>query len=69
MPSVPIGTMPGWLHGFAVHQPVTPVIEALRALLLDRPVGDSAWQALSWCGGILALAVAVSGVLFRRRTA
>lgn len=66
---VPIDTMPGWLHGFADHQPVTPVIEALRALLLDRPVGDSGWQALAWCGGILAVAVALSGTLFRRRAA
>ncbi|MGW2331218.1 ABC transporter permease [Streptomyces sp. NPDC001700] len=66
---VPIDTMPGWLHGFAAHQPVTPVIEALRALLLDQPVGDSGWQALAWCGGILAVAVALSGMLFRRRTA
>ncbi|MBI0298295.1 ABC transporter permease [Streptomyces sp. PRKS01-29] len=65
---VPIDTMPGWLHGFAEHQPVTPVIEALRGLLLDRPVGDSAWQALAWCGGILVVAVGLSGVLFRRRT-
>ncbi|WP_435838478.1 ABC transporter permease [Streptomyces antimycoticus] len=66
---VPIDTMPGWLHGFAQHQPVTPVIEALRGLLLDRPAGDSAWQALVWCGGILAVAAGLSGVLFRRRTA
>ncbi|WP_431775638.1 ABC transporter permease [Streptomyces cucumeris] len=66
---VPIDTMPGWLHGFAQHQPVTPVIETLRALLLDRPAGDSAWQALVWCGSILAVAIALSGVLFRRRTA
>ncbi|MFD5385021.1 ABC transporter permease [Streptomyces sp. NPDC127074] len=66
---VPIDTMPGWLHGFAEHQPVTPVIEALRGLLLDRPVGDSAWQALVWCGGILVVAAGASGALFRRRTA
>ncbi|QKV93480.1 ABC transporter permease [Streptomyces sp. NA02950] len=65
---VPIDTMPGWLHGFAGHQPVTPLIETLRALLLDRPVGDSGWQALVWCGSILVVAIALSGVLFRRRT-
>ncbi len=34
---VPIDTMPGWLHGFARHQPATPVIETLRGLLLDHP--------------------------------
>jgi ABC-2 type transport system permease protein len=66
---VPIDTMPSWLHGFARYQPVTPVIETLRALLLDRPVGDNAWQALAWCGGILVVSIALAAVAFRRRTA
>jgi ABC-2 type transport system permease protein len=66
---VPIDTMPAWLHGFANHQPVTPVIETLRGLLLDAPVGSSPWLALAWCGGILAASVALASVLFRRRTA
>jgi ABC-2 type transport system permease protein len=65
---VPIETMPTWLHGVALHQPLTPVIETLRGLLVDRPVGDSPWLALAWCAGILAVAVAASGVLFQRRT-
>jgi len=64
---VPIETMPGWIHPFAENQPVTPVIEALRALLLDLPVGNSAWLALAWSAALLAVA-AVSGPLFRRRT-
>jgi ABC-2 type transport system permease protein len=66
---VPIDTMPTWLHGFARHQPTTPVIETLRGLLLDTPVGAAPWQAVAWCAGILLAAVAASGVLFRRRTA
>lgn len=66
---VPIETMPGWLHGFAEHQPVTPLIESLRGLLLDQPVGTTPWIALGWCAALLALAVAASGTLFRRRTA
>jgi ABC-2 type transport system permease protein len=66
---VPIDTMPSWLHGFANNQPVTPVIETLRGLLLDTPVGNSPWLALAWCGGILVASVALAGVLFRRRTA
>ncbi|MET3988355.1 ABC transporter permease [Streptomyces sp. PvR034] len=65
---VPIDTMPGWLHGFAEHQPLTPVIESLRALLLDQPVGGAPWTALAWCAGILAAAVGLTCVLFRRRT-
>jgi ABC-2 type transport system permease protein len=66
---VPIDTMPSWLHGFANNQPVTPVIETLRGLLLGTPVGSSAWQALAWCLGILVASVALSGILFRHRTA
>lgn len=65
---VKIETMPGWLHGFAEHQPVTPVIESLRELLLGQSVGDSPWRALAWCGGILAVSILASGALFRRRT-
>lgn len=65
---VPIDTMPSWLHGFAEHQPVTPLIESLRGLLLDQPVGNSPWIALGWCAGLLGLAIAVSGFLFRLRT-
>jgi len=65
---VPIDTMPGWIHGFARNQPVTPVIEALRALLLDTPVGSGAWRAVAWCTGILLVSVALATVIFRRRT-
>jgi ABC-2 type transport system permease protein len=65
---VPVDTMPTWIHGFAEHQPFTPLIEALRGFLLDAPVGNSAWTALAWCGGILAVSVAASGYLFKRRT-
>ena len=56
---VPVDTMPSWLQGFAAHQPVTPVIETLRGLLLGTPVGDAPWTALAWCAGILAAALAV----------
>ena len=65
---VPIDTMPSWLHGFAEHQPFTPVIESMRGLLLGTPVGNAPWLALAWCGGILVAAVTASGFLFRRRT-
>ncbi|MER7908488.1 ABC transporter permease [Streptomyces sp. NPDC096068] len=65
---VPIDTMPSWLHGFAEHQPVTPLIESMRGLLLGLPAGDAPWIALGWCAGLLALAVVASGFLFRLRT-
>jgi ABC-2 type transport system permease protein len=64
---VPIDTMPGWLHGFARHQPATPVIESIRGLLLGTPVGNSPSTAVAWCLGILLVSMVLSGVLFRRR--
>jgi ABC-2 type transport system permease protein len=66
---VPVQTMPTWLHGFANHQPVTPVIETVRGHLLNLPVGTHVWAALAWCAGIMAASVVLSAVLFRRRTA
>jgi ABC-2 type transport system permease protein len=64
---VPVDTMPGWLQPFARHQPITPVIETLRSLLLGTPVGADAWQAVAWCGGITLASVALAGFLFRNR--
>jgi ABC-2 type transport system permease protein len=66
---VPTDTMPSWLHGFAEHQPVTPAIEAVRALLLGTSVGSSWWLAVAWFGGITVVAYALAVVLFRVRAA
>ncbi len=66
---VPIHTMPSWIHGFANHQPATPVIETIRGLLLGTPVATNPRLALAWCGGIMLTSVALSGALFARRTA
>jgi ABC-2 type transport system permease protein len=66
---VPVRTMPAWLRGFAAHQPITPITEALRGLLLGTPGGSNAWVGLAWCAGILVAAIAVSGVVFARRSA
>ena len=65
---VPTDTMPGVLQWVARNQPVTPVIETLRALLTGTPVGGSVWWALGWCLLILLLAYAWAVWLFRRRT-
>lgn len=65
---VPVDTMPSWLQGVANHQPITPVVESVRGLLLNQPIGTHAWQALAWCIAILVASVALSAYLFRRRT-
>ena len=65
---VPTETMPTVLRVIADHQPVTPIIETARALLLGTPVGDNAWLAVAWCAGILLVAVPTASALFRNRT-
>ena len=49
---VPTDSMPPVLQQFAEHQPFTPIIETLRGLLTDRPIGNQAWVALAWCAAI-----------------
>lgn len=64
---VPVATMPEWLQWIAENQPITPVIETIRALLLDTPLDDSAWWAVGWCLGIIAVSVIWGAWLFRRK--
>jgi len=66
---VPVDTMPEWIQGFAENQPVTPVVESLRGLLLGGPIADHAVAALAWSAGILLVSIVLCRVLFARRTA
>jgi ABC-2 type transport system permease protein len=65
---VPSEGMNPVLKAFAVNQPITQVIEAVRALMLGTPMGNHGWLAVAWCLGILVVAVPVASWLFRRRT-
>lgn len=49
----PTEVMPTAVRAFAENQPLTPIIESLRALLLDQPIGNNLWIAIAWCIGIL----------------
>jgi ABC-2 type transport system permease protein len=61
-------TMPSGLKVFAENQPITVIIEAIRALMLNRPVGNYVWLAIIWCIGMLLVAMPVATWLFRRRS-
>lgn len=52
---VPTESLPPGLRWFAEHQPFTPILDTLRGLLLDQPVGAAAWQAVAWCLGLAAI--------------
>ncbi|MEW9551944.1 ABC transporter permease [Nonomuraea sp. NPDC050783] len=64
---VPTDTMPTILRVFAENQPVTSIVNAIRALFAGRPVGDDIWIALAWCAGILAVAYAFAMTTYRRK--
>jgi ABC-2 type transport system permease protein len=64
---VPTGTMPGPVRAFAEHQPVTSIVNTIRDLLRQQPVGTSIWAALAWCAGILVVAYMVASISYRRR--
>jgi ABC-2 type transport system permease protein len=64
---VPVETLPDWLAWFAEHQPITPIIETIRSLLMGTPMGDSAWWAVGWCLLFIAVAAVWGAWLFRRK--
>jgi ABC transporter DrrB family efflux protein len=50
---VPIETMPSWLQVFAQINPVTPMVDTMRALSLGGSVSASLWKILVWDGVII----------------
>jgi ABC-2 type transport system permease protein len=62
---VPTSTMPGILRAFAENQPVTHVIEAIRALMNGLPAGDHVWLTVAWSLGIIAVSAPLTAHLFR----
>jgi ABC-2 type transport system permease protein len=64
---VPTSTMPGPVRAFAEHQPVTSIVNTIRDLLTQQPVGSDIWIALAWCVGILIVAYTFAMVIYRRK--
>jgi ABC-2 type transport system permease protein len=66
---VPTDTMPGPVRAFAEHQPVTSIVDTIRDLFAQQPVGSGMWTALAWCLGILVVAYAFAMATYRRKIA
>ena len=64
---VPTATMPGPVRAFAENQPVTSIVNAIRELFAQQPVGSDTWIALAWCVGILVVAYLLAMSTYRRR--
>lgn len=65
----PVHTMPDWLRGFAEHQPMTPIIDASRALMNGSEVGSEWWVGVLWCLGFIAVAIWLTALIFPRKVA
>ncbi|MEO6116178.1 MAG: ABC transporter permease [Pseudolysinimonas sp.] len=65
---VPTASMPGPVRWFAENQPVTSIVNAIRNLLAQRPVGPDIGVALIWCVAILVVAYVVAMITYRRKT-
>jgi ABC-type polysaccharide/polyol phosphate export permease len=60
-------TMPPWLRSFADAQPVTRVVNALRALMEGSgAAGRPALYAVAWSAGILIVAASLASWRFRK---
>ncbi|UYY96793.1 ABC transporter permease [Peribacillus frigoritolerans] len=64
---VPTESMPSVVRAFAENQPVTSIVEAIRALLSGQPVGNDLWVALAWCVGILLVAYFFAMRVYKKR--
>lgn len=64
---VPTATMPGPVAWFAENQPVTAIVDTIRALFAQEPVGNDIWVALGWLLGILVVAYGAAVAVYRRR--
>ncbi|MCH6230987.1 ABC transporter permease [Microbacterium sp. CFH 31415] len=65
---VPTDTMPAPVAWFADNQPVTPIVNSIRDIFTQQPVGTQIWVALAWCVGILVVAYFWAMAIYRRRT-
>ena len=63
---VPIGTMPGWLQAFANNQPVTYVIDTMRALAIGGPVQANLLKSIAWLAGIFIVFMPLAVRAYKR---
>ena len=64
---VPTSSMPLVVRVFAEHQPVTAIVNTIRALLYSQPVSQEIWVALAWCVGVLLVAYIFAMRAYKKR--
>ncbi len=66
---VPVNTMPAALRAFAEVNPFTITVDAMRALFLGAPAGNSIWGAVLWSVGIASLFAFLAVARYKRAVA
>lgn len=66
---VPAQSMSGIVRTFAEHQPMTPIIESVRSLLMNEPAGNNVWTAVLWCMGILIASYIAAMQIYKHKSA
>ena len=64
---VSTASMPPVVRVFAENQPVTSIVDAIRALLANQPVGNHIWIALAWCVRITLVAYLFAMRVYKKR--
>jgi ABC-2 type transport system permease protein/oleandomycin transport system permease protein len=63
---VPIESQPGWLQAFSAHQPLTAVVNAVRALTLGGPTLDPVLKSIAWSVAIIAVFAPIAVAKYRK---
>ena len=63
---VPVDSMPAGLQWIAEINPFTVVVDAIRALWVGAPAGNSVWGAVAWCLGLIAVLAPLCVSRYRR---
>lgn len=64
---VPTESMPTVVRVFAENQPVTSIVESIRALLAGQPLHHDIWIALAWCVGIMLVAYVFAMRVYKKK--
>lgn len=65
---VPTESMPAPIAWFAENQPVTSIVNSIRAFFAQQPLGSDIWVALAWLVGVFVIAYALAIVLYRKKS-
>lgn len=65
---VPTDTMPSGLRAFAENQPLTQVMNYVRAVTLNLPRENYLQTSIIWCVAIIVVSIPITTWMFKRRS-